>query len=114
MTTQKVEPRVGDTLIDFKGMAIIHTAPQSSSNAITDGLNEEAREPSQEGVQDDENSKMMSHWNTVMCGEMKVPQGYQNVAVLIIKWNEDLDELKSADEVGHTIRKCSIDEYKFI
>jgi hypothetical protein len=53
-----------------------------------------------EGVSDEENSKMQVWWNKTMCDEMKIPEGYQNVAVLIIKWTEELDELKTGDEVS--------------
>jgi hypothetical protein len=50
-------------------------------------------------VTEDENSKMQIRWNKVMCEEMKIPQGYQNIAVLIVKWAEEIDQLKCAKEV---------------
>ena len=55
-----------------------------------------------EDVTDEENSKMQVWWNRAMCNEMKIPEGYQNVAVLIIKWCKELDELKSAEEVSES------------
>lgn len=58
------------------------------------------RETSSHGVTDEENSKMQVIWDQAMCKEMQIPSGYQNVAVLIIKWTEELDQVKSGSEVG--------------
>lgn len=52
-----------------------------------------------DGVSIEEQTEMGTQWDNTMLREMEVPQGYQDVAVLIIKWCEALDELKSADEV---------------
>ena len=52
-----------------------------------------------EGITDEENSKMQVWFHKAMCDELKIPEGYQHVAVLIIKWAEELDELKCAEEV---------------
>ncbi len=60
----------------------------------------ECAAPADEGVTDEDNSKMEVWWNKAMCAEMDIPEGYQNVAVLIIKWIEELDELKTGDEVS--------------
>ena len=59
-----------------------------------------SRETSGHGVTDEENSKMQVIWDQAMCKEMEILEGYQNVAVLIIKWTEELDHVKSGDEVG--------------
>lgn len=55
------------------------------------------------GVTDEDNSKMQVCWNRAMCKEMHIPEGYQNIAVLIIKWTEELDQLKSGDEVSYLV-----------
>ena len=100
VTTQKMEPHAGDRIVNFEGAAIIHTEPNESSKAITQSHMEETPVLSESTVTDEIQSKMRAQWNSVMCKEMQVPQGYQNVAVLIIKWTEKLDELHSADEVS--------------
>ena len=100
MTTQKMEPHAGDRIVNFEGAAIIHTEANDSSKAISQCHMEEAPVLSESSVTDETQSKMRAQWNSVMCKEMQVPQGYQNVAVLIIKWTEELDELHSADEVS--------------
>ncbi|MCJ1387135.1 hypothetical protein MMC17_010264 [Xylographa soralifera] len=97
MTTQDVD-NAGDTIVNFQGAAVFHTEPALGSNVVAQGLIED-RGTSRDGVSNEEQMKMRTQWNKVMCREMEVPQGYQNVAVLIIKWCEALDELKSADEV---------------
>lgn len=107
-------PRVCDTLVNFEGAAVIHTESQGNSKGSTQDLAEEVRETSENSFTDEKNLTMMLQWNRVMREEMKVPQGYQNVAVLIIKWNEELDQLKTADEVGHCIPKDLGCVYKLI
>lgn len=94
-----MEPHVGDRLVEFEGKAVIHPEFQSSSSSRI----EEAPVMSPKSVTDESQSRMRALWNSVMCKAMEVPQGYQNVAVLIIKWTEKLDELKSADEVSLSI-----------
>ena len=43
----------------------------------------------------EENMRIRMCWNKVMCGETQIPKGYQNIAVLIVKWNDELDQLES-------------------
>ena len=99
MTTQNVD-HAGDTIVNFKGAAVFHTEPSLGSNVVPQGLIED-QETIRDGVYYEEQMKMRTQWNKVMCREMEVPQGYQNVAVLIIKWCGVLDELDSADEVSY-------------
>ena len=51
----------------------------------------------------DKASRMQLQWNEAKCKNMDLPEGYQTVAVLIIKWCEELDELNCAGEVSHVI-----------
>ena len=39
-------------------------------------------------------------WNEAMCGEMNTPEGYHNIADLVVKWNNELDQRKSAGEIS--------------
>ena len=52
------------------------------------------------------NSKLGICWNKAMRKEMRIPEGYQNVAVLIIKWAEKVDQLNSKDEVNRLRPIC--------
>jgi len=43
---------------------------------------------------------------------MKIGEGYQNVAVLIIKWADEIDQLQTADEVEQ-VNRIFADEFNF-
>ena len=56
-------------------------------------------------VQDQERAEeMQSWWNNEMKKHMNQPDGYAKVAVLLIKWADELDELKTKREVLATRR----------
>jgi hypothetical protein len=44
--------------------------------------------------------------------ETKIGEGYQNVAVLLIKWADEIDQLQTADEVEQ-VRGIFADEFNF-
>lgn len=44
--------------------------------------------------------KLQAQWSEAICRNMDLPEGYAQVAVLIIKWDERIDELKCAEEVS--------------
>lgn len=44
--------------------------------------------------------EMQRWWDEAIRRNMNLPDGYQNVAVLMIKWADELDELKTRAEVG--------------
>lgn len=50
-------------------------------------------------ITDEENSKMQLWFNSATREAFDIPEGYQQVTVLIIKWKADIDELKTQDEV---------------
>ena len=51
----------------------------------------------------DKASRMQLQWNEGICKNMNLPEGYQKIAVLIIKWGKELDELNCAAEVSRLI-----------
>jgi len=54
-----------------------------------------------ESVVETQNALMRQHWNKAMHKELGTPDRYQNVAVLIVRWVEALDEdLKCWKEVS--------------
>lgn len=56
--------------------------------------------PSAEDVEVQERAEeMQSWWNNEMKKHMNQPDGYAKVAVLLIKWADELDELKTKKEV---------------
>ena len=44
-------------------------------------------------------AEMQTWWAEAIARNMDLPEGYSHVAVLIIKWADQLDELKTGDEV---------------
>lgn len=46
-------------------------------------------------------AEMQMWWDEAIVRNMDLPDGYLKVAVLLIKWADQLDELKTRDEVGN-------------
>lgn len=44
-------------------------------------------------------SQMQIRWDRAMCNELKIPEGYRKVSVLLIKWRNDEDQLRTEEEV---------------
>ena len=62
-------------------------------------LHEQQLQTSVDDFTDGDISQRQVWWNRAMCEVMKVPEGYRNVAVLIIKWTKKLDQLNCTKEV---------------
>jgi len=57
--------------------------------------------PSSQDIDDQESAEeMRMWWNNEMRKHMNQPEGYAKVAVLLIKWADELDDIKTKDEVG--------------
>jgi uncharacterized glyoxalase superfamily protein PhnB len=75
----------------------------SSSRAQGGQLVEQSM-PSQAAILEQERAEQMqTWWNKAMKKHMNQPNGYANVAVLLIKWADELDELKTRKEVRHRV-----------
>lgn len=48
---------------------------------------------------DQKHARLQLEWNDGICKNMDLPEGYAQVAVLIIKWDEKLDQLNTGPEV---------------
>ena len=56
--------------------------------------------PSSQDIEDQERAEeMRMWWNNEMRKHMNQPDGYAKVAVLLIKWADELDDIKTKDEV---------------
>lgn len=61
--------------------------------------------PSTEDAEDQERAEeMQTWWNNEMKKHMNQPDGYAKVAVLLIKWADELDELRTKKEVRCLLR----------
>lgn len=100
MTTQDTQAMGTGELVGFSGVARVSHEPQClPSHVPTHGRYGNIEGPSADAVSDEDDTKMRLCWEGTMCKVMKIPEGYQDVAVLIVKWNERLDELKTKPEV---------------
>jgi hypothetical protein len=100
MTTQERQLLTGGKYVSFLATPEAQDEPQLISPDVPPALDGGPMETCARGVTDEDNAKMQVWWNKAMCNEMNIPEGYLNVAVLIIKWIKGLDQLKSEDEVS--------------
>jgi hypothetical protein len=63
-------------------------------------------------VAEEKDFKLQLSRNRAMRHETKMGEGYQNVAVLLIKWADEIDQLQTADEVEQ-VRGIFADEFNF-
>jgi hypothetical protein len=74
----------------------------------------EQSQPCTQDVEEQERAEeMQTWWNNEMKKHMNQPDGYAKVAVLLIKWDDELDELKTRKEVcmrpGYSNCGCNSD-----
>lgn len=64
--------------------------------------------PSSMGPKDDAEKQraanMQMWWDEAIAKNLNLPEGYHNISVLIIKWADELDELKTKEEVSLRLR----------
>ena len=87
------------------GNRVIHAniqsiEPEESSDSRENATTSPNNLSEEEKVMQKKSSEMQLWWDEAIARSMNLPDGYQNVAVLIIKWSEELDELKTAAEVS--------------
>lgn len=68
--------------------------PESDTRVVQSAPNEEDTEYQQKAAE------MQMWWEEAIGRNMDLPEGYDKVAVLLIKWADELDELKTAAEVS--------------
>lgn len=103
MATLETQPLTTSKIVNFTGAAVVQNEGQSITAEVTPGLVGTLGGKPANGVTDEENSKMQICWNQAMCKEMQIPEGYEKVAVLILKWNKELDQLNSESEVSQPL-----------
>ncbi|KAI9705699.1 MAG: hypothetical protein M1820_005109 [Bogoriella megaspora] len=52
-------------------------------------------------------------WQDEMCRQMKIPTGYLNVAVLLVQWEDEIDELRCGSQVQE-LEAVFRDDFNFI
>ena len=95
MEIQNVQPREGAAAFQLALVSNERTgiSPRLAQRGMKEPLELPADSP------ESENLRMQLLWNRTMREEMQLPEGYQNIAVLILKWTKELDQLESGPEV---------------
>jgi hypothetical protein len=87
----------------------IDDVPQSGVSTSSEG---KLLEPSSSGPEDDEDKQRADHmriwWDEAIAKNMSLPEGYLSVSVLIIKWADELDELKTKAEVSDLLQRLDV------
>ena len=86
-----------------------HTLQEAKPNVIAAPIGHAS-----DNVTDVENSKWQQIWDRPMREELELPEGYLSVAVLIIKWAPEIDELKTGSEVVRPLQISWICAYSSI
>ena len=87
-------------VVNFAGSALIQEESRVSEIDVPISAVEPDQHP-EDGITEAEDSRMEVVWKSAMCKTMDLPVGYKDVAVLIIKWSEEIDQLKSGPEVRY-------------
>ena len=109
VTGREPQPPAGATLKHFTGSAYVSDTPPAGPSEEASGTPEQPGAKLPDLVSEEENAKMQVCWNRAMCQEMQIPEGYQNISVLIIKWAKEIDQLDSAHEVEQVRQVFSVD-----
>ena len=77
----------------------IENAPQDYTVALqSPKLVEQDSQSLEDAAEKERAAEMQVWWDEAISRNMNLPDGYQSVAVLLIKWDDELDELKTRKE----------------
>lgn len=78
----------------------IEDEPKNDSVALRDSEALVQRKPSQESIAyQKQKAEMQMWWDEAIAKNLNLPDGYSKVAVLLIKWADEVDELRTGKEV---------------
>jgi hypothetical protein len=84
---------------DFQ-VTSIEDVPQPGAETLSaDNLQESSSTSTEDDPDKLRADNMRMWWNEAIARNMNLPEGYSQVSVLIIKWADELDELKTKSEV---------------
>lgn len=63
-------------------------------------LVDQSSESAEDAANRERAAEMQMWWDEAIARNMDLPDGYVKVAVLLVKWADELDELKTRTEVG--------------
>lgn len=91
---------------DIRIQSIDDEPSQNGAIPQSEGRVAESTPSAAEINQQEKAAEMQNWWAEAIARNMDLPEGYSHVAVLIIKWEDELDELKTGDEVRTCPREC--------
>ena len=78
----------------------VEDAPRRDSEASGESrLTATSASAPEDVAQRERNAEMQMWWDEAIGRNMDLPDGYSKVAVLLVKWDDELDELKTRAEV---------------
>lgn len=93
LANKQLHPEAIDAL-PINGSSQAHSPHSSSESPIR------SRAQNLTSKSEKDNSAWQLVWNRTVRQELNLPEGYDRVTVLIIKWKNEIDELKTEKEVS--------------
>lgn len=97
--SQQANPYSGQIIHAAIQVESIEPAGQAIGSSSADALTEASGSAAGDEAEKKRADDMRMWWNEAIAKNMNLPEGYEKVAVLIIKWADELDELKTKAEV---------------
>lgn len=98
-TSQQANPYSGQVIHASIQVDSIEPVGQAVAPLSADASLEPSNEAAEDGVDKEHADNMRMWWNEAIAKNMNLPEGYEQVAVLIIRWADELDELNTKAEV---------------
>ena len=104
MTNQETQAPTTVELVHFSGdLELPKNAPDLPSEPATHGPQRyHEKNPVADGSSDEDNLKSGLYFNHTVSKVMKIQEGYQEVSVLMVKWADKLEDLKTRPEVNQS------------
>ncbi|MCJ1351956.1 MAG: hypothetical protein MMC33_001940 [Icmadophila ericetorum] len=114
MTNQETQAPTTVELVHFSGdLELPKNAPDLPSEPATHGPQRyHEKNPVADGSSDEDNLKSGLYFNHTVSKVMKIQEGYQEVSVLMVKWADKLEDLKTRPELEE-LEKLFLDTFKF-
>jgi hypothetical protein len=98
-TSQQVNPYSGQIIHAAIQVESIESVAQAIETSSADVLPDRRTSVAADAAEKQRADEMRMWWNEAIAKNMNLPEGYEQVSVLIIKWADELDELKTRAEV---------------
>ncbi|KAF2630172.1 hypothetical protein BU25DRAFT_408756 [Macroventuria anomochaeta] len=97
-TSQQANPYSGQIIHAAIQVESIEPVAQAVGPLSADASLEASSSAAEDEAEKERADNMRMWWNEAIAKNMNLPEGYEHVAVLIVKWADELDELKTRTE----------------